>query len=186
VTFGLTVLVSLVEIKQSSKSSFQACIAGWYFAYLGLLFTGNSVAAAFASYFIESKVPASLRASPLALCALYGFLGVFAFSAIVSRINVTLFDKGVLTIDEWIGKARDNATAASIAGQVRRDYDRVERNARELQELLRPDELATYVQRYCGDPSLAEANKAPNKMLYLALELGGKPQASSIIRERRG
>jgi hypothetical protein len=116
---------------------------------------------------------------------LYGFLGVFAFSAIVSRINVTLFDKGVLTIDEWIGKARDNATAASIAGQVRRDYASVERNARELQRLLQADELETYVRRYCGEPTLEEAKKAPNPVLYMALELGGKPQASSIIKERK-
>jgi hypothetical protein len=181
-TLGLTIVVSLVEIRTISKSSFKACVTGWFFLYFALLLVGNIAAAVFASYSFVSKIPVSLQnLSPY----LDGFLGVFAFSAVISRMNVTLFDKGVLTIDEWIGKSRDNAGAASIAAEARIEQDHVERNAKALDGLLTSTELETYVQKYCGQATVDAAKKAANPELYMRLELAGRPEAASIIKERK-
>ena len=42
------------------------------------------------------------------------FFGVFAFEAILKNTNITMFDKGVLTIQNWIEKALSSAAAAAI------------------------------------------------------------------------
>jgi hypothetical protein len=44
-------------------------------------------------------------------------LGVFAFETILKNTNVTMFDRGVLTIQDWIEKALNVAVAASIETQ---------------------------------------------------------------------
>ncbi len=44
----------------------------------------------------------------------YAFIGVFAFEAILQQINVTIFDRNVLTINDWITKARDLAVQGAI------------------------------------------------------------------------
>jgi len=48
------------------------------------------------------------------------FIGVFAFETILKNINVTVLDKGVLTIQVWIDKALTAAAAAAIVRDIRR------------------------------------------------------------------
>jgi hypothetical protein len=48
------------------------------------------------------------------------FAGVFAFQSILKNMNVTILDKGVLTIQDWIDKARSAATAAAILRDIER------------------------------------------------------------------
>jgi len=47
------------------------------------------------------------------------FFGVFAFETVLKNTNVTVLDKGVLTIQDWMKKALTGATAAAIVRDVR-------------------------------------------------------------------
>ena len=44
----------------------------------------------------------------------YSTLGVFGFEAIIQKINITFFDQGVLSINDWLTKAKKSATAATL------------------------------------------------------------------------
>jgi hypothetical protein len=47
------------------------------------------------------------------------FLGVFGFQVILTRVNITVFGQGVLTIEDWIAKAQDAAVVR--ANEILRD-----------------------------------------------------------------
>lgn len=44
----------------------------------------------------------------------YSTFGVFGFEAIIQKINITFFDQGVLSINDWLTKAKKSATAATL------------------------------------------------------------------------
>lgn len=60
------------------------------------------------------------------------FIGVFAFQSIIKNMNVTILDKGVLTIQDWIDKAKTGAAAAAILHDVERTEIERGRLAQEL------------------------------------------------------
>lgn len=55
----------------------------------------------------------------------YSFIGVFCFEAIIQNINITYFGKGVLTISDWIAKAKDRAVAKVIEKNIEIDHDEI-------------------------------------------------------------
>lgn len=57
------------------------------------------------------KLPPSLAAYYFLFAA---FFGVFAFETVLKNTNITMFDKGVLTIQTWIEKALNFAAGASL------------------------------------------------------------------------
>ncbi len=118
------------------------------------------------------------------------FLGVFAFEAILQRINVTFFDKGVLTISDWISKARDGAVAAAVAGHAGMLVQREQRLAAKIAGPAGPSDidLNTYVQNWLGPTrvqeleQLAAANHAnPRLAKALALAAGAYDRASTLV-----
>jgi hypothetical protein len=62
-------------------------------------------------------------------------LGVFGFHAIIKNVNISIYGKGFLTLDDWINKARDNAIAAVIEHATRKDLQYVKSVADELMKL---------------------------------------------------
>lgn len=52
----------------------------------------------------------------------YCFFGVFGFEAIIQKINITFFDQGVLSINDWLTKAKKSATAATLDKIVNLDF----------------------------------------------------------------
>jgi hypothetical protein len=117
------------------------------------------------------------------------FLGVFAFEAILQRINITFFDKGVLTISDWISKARDGAVAAAVKSHatalVRREQllaDRIAANSN-----LTDQNLNAHVHNLLGsgrvqelDQAAAASNANPRLIKALALAAGAYDRASTI------
>jgi hypothetical protein len=165
---ALTLLIALIEIPAKSKVSAKASYwNGPFPLYVAILALGNSVAA-----LLASLVP--LPTPLLAFAAfLNGFFGVFAFQGIMSNTNITFLDKGVLTIEDWIAKARDYAVAAAILKQAR-DEDR-EKNkiALELQQ-LDEGKLETYIDNKLGNAAFVEIQAlakahGENAVLYKAL-----------------
>ena len=71
---------------------------------------------------------------------------VFAFQGVVGNINITIFGQGVLTIEEWINIARDQAISSAAERQVIIDDRRADEYADVLKK-LDPVQLNTYVVR---------------------------------------
>lgn len=56
----------------------------------------------------------------------YSVIGVFCFEAIIQNINITYSEKGVLTIRDWISKAKDRAAAKVIEKNIEIDHDEIQ------------------------------------------------------------
>lgn len=176
---ALTLLIALIEIPAKSKVSAKACYwNGPFPLYVVILALGNSVAA-----LLASLVPLP---GPLVTFAAFfnGFFGVFAFQGVMSNTNITFLDKGVLTIEDWIAKARDYAVAAAIVKQAK-DEDR-EKNkiALELQQ-LDEGKLDTYIDNKLGNAAFLEIQTlakthGTNAVLYKALAFTDRNLAAAI------
>src|SRR5207248_2674452 len=118
------------------------------------------------------------------------FFGVFAFQGVLRNMNVTIFNKGVMTIQDWIAKASDSAVAAAIAKQARLDLARQRAIVERLMEMP-IEEVNTYVLQLLGSNTGAALDEAArrehaDKKLYKALELASKvpDQLDAIARGR--
>jgi hypothetical protein len=176
----LTLLICIIEIPARSKAGFKACFLNWPFpVYAFILVVGNCVATLLSSLFI--KLPGQLIAYSAFLSA---FFGVFAFQVIMSNTNITFLGKGVLTIDDWISKARDYAIAAAIQQQTQSEDQAINATAREL-TVLDEGRLGTYMEAKLGAEDFAAINVAASRhgadaKLYKALAFAKKDLASAI------
>lgn len=181
-----TILLVSIEISSKSKSSMAACISVRSLIYFLILLLGNFVAA------IVVLVPFSdtvtTAGHPWAYAFFGGFGGVFSFEGILSNTNITVFNRGVLTIADWIGRARDEAIAFAVAEDAQRNSQAMIKNAKALAAL--PDaELNTHVTNALGNNAVTqleqEANTAKaDPKLYKGLKLAAeKPDyVKSILK----
>ncbi len=121
----------------------------------------------------------------------YAFVGVFGFEALLKNINVTLFGKGVLSIEDWISKARDVAVAAAIASNTRRGFQRSQNLAAQLRNLSEVA-LGAQVVQLLGKDVLLELDKIaqdtatdPHFVKALALAHQKPDEAEAILRSRK-
>lgn len=182
-----TSLICLIEIPSRSKASMRACL-GWSFVVYVLIFiVGNATATLLAPPLVPQDLSAALAGwAPL----FYAFSGVFAFQGILGNTNVTFFGQGVLTIEEWIAKARDNAVASAVKKQARLELHRAQQCAEDLRKNLSPADLNTYVARYMNPETVKKletdavnANADPGlyKALWFAME---KPEEAAAVAKR--
>ncbi len=106
----VSVFLSLVQVPSRAKASISECFVIEAFVYWLILSFGNVVTTLLASLIVV-KIPPSLKGFYFLLCP---FIGVFAFETILKNLNLTLADRGVLTIQNWIDKALDSAAAAVV------------------------------------------------------------------------
>lgn len=106
----LSLLIACIEIPTRSKTRLLSCVVIESFFYFVVLSFGNAVTTVLASLAVV-KMPDSLSPYGYILCP---FFGVFGFETILKNTNVTMFDRGVLTIQNWIEKALNSAAGASI------------------------------------------------------------------------
>ena len=146
---GIAVFASLIfaciEIPIKAKAELRSCCVPQSLFYWGVLAFGNTVTTILASLAV-AKMPAVLTPYYHLLSA---FFGVFAFEAILKNTNVTMFDKGVLTLQTWIDKALNAATAAAIDRQETRKWHEESRLVRKLSALPERD-INTHVLRKMG------------------------------------
>lgn len=179
---GLTLLISLIEIPNKSKTGLQASWrSGPFFLYFMVLAIGNAIAAILSS--ITFQLPP--RLSPLG-SFMHAFFGVFAFQGVMSNTNITFLDKGVLTIQDWIEKARDSAVAVAVERQARDQQQNRSRIAMALME-LDEGKLDAFIDNHLGRPvfesiAAAAAVHKANGKLYKALEFATRdPSNASAI-----
>jgi hypothetical protein len=111
IAIAASLFIALIEISSKAKTTkLRACLVGPSFFYWAVLSFGNTVTTLLASVAVV-KLPTSLSDFYFLLSP---FFGIFAFETVLKNTNITMFDKGVLTIQNWIDKALDAAAAAAI------------------------------------------------------------------------
>ena len=156
----LTILVCFVEITSRSKARLGACHTRPLWVYASLVLVGNLATTGFALYKIVGPwlVQFPETARPYVQALLAPFLGVFAFQGILQRTNVLFADMPVLSIQDWIDKARIPAEAAATQKETRLQAEETERLAGALKNLA-TDRLNAYLQTYCTDVDLAKVEE---------------------------
>ena len=176
----LTLLVGLIEISYKSKASFKACLWNWSFpVYLAIFILGNCVATLLSALFV--KLPSQLAAYLAFLSAIFG---VFAFQVIMSNTNITFLGKGVLTIDDWISKARDQAVAAAIQTETQ-NADRARNAVASELEKLEEGRLDAYMDNKLGRTEFeaiaaAALKHGTNAILYKTQAFAAKDLTSAM------
>jgi hypothetical protein len=127
----LSLLLAFIEIANRSKARLRACFGIFSFLYCLVLCVGNVVTTLFASL-VAITLPSSLSSYYFLFAA---FFGVFGFEIILKNTNITMFDKGVLTIQAWIEKALSAAAGAAIDKQEDYKQSEVTRLVEKLLEL---------------------------------------------------
>ncbi len=120
-------LVALVEIPSRAKTDLASCFTAPALVYVLVVCFGNVVTTLLATLAVV-KMPAGLAPHYFLLAP---FFGVFGFETVLKNTNITMFDKGVLTIQTWVEKA----LAAAVAAIDKRD-DAKEAAGSRLEEML--------------------------------------------------
>jgi len=80
----------------------------------------------------------------------YSFVGVFGFELIVQKINITFFDQGVLSINDWITKAKKNATGETVKRLANLLTEHAQKLANKLCEKLDDQSIKTLAMKQLG------------------------------------
>jgi ABC-type transport system involved in multi-copper enzyme maturation permease subunit len=167
----ISFILAAVEIPGASKASARACANLQTVLYWVVLSIGNTLTTLLASTAIAS-LPATLLSFDYFLSACFG---VFGFEVVLKNTNITMFDKGVLTIQDWIDKAKNAAVAEAIKTKEQMKSDEEEKLVQKLMKLSNA-EINTRILTKMGAgtvPTLdtaAQASKADPK-LYKAYQL---------------
>jgi hypothetical protein len=105
-----SVLLSIVQIPAQSKTSLRSCFVIQSAIYCLIVCFGNTVTTILAASAVV-KLPSSLQQYYFVMAP---FFGVFGFETILKNTNITMFDKGVLTIQDWITRSLNAAAGAAI------------------------------------------------------------------------
>jgi hypothetical protein len=167
----LSFLLAVIELSYESGRRGKALFCWESALYFLILSLGNGVATLSAPLLIEAAEAPSVFASPFG----YAVVGVFGFNAVLRHVNVMLFNRGVLSINDWVSKSLDTATAAIVERGVTLEYERAQQIAQRLMTLPE-DELDAHVVQALGPDTLAELNAraddaGPNARLLKALTL---------------
>lgn len=173
---GFTVLIACIELIAKTSTSGKAILNISTLLYVGILFLGNLLASAlFLIPFVEII---TAKGNSQSYAPLAAFVGVFSFEGVLSNVNITFFNKGILTIADWISKARDAAIADSVATDVQETV-RTETQTAERLAKLPIDKLNTHITHVFGAGAVAKLDaeaKADDSdpALYKALKLVSK------------
>ena len=118
----------------------------------------------------------------------YAFIGVFGFEILLKNINLTFANVGVLSINDWISKALDNAEASAIEAQTNLDTEQAQTYANVLKSLS-DSELNAQVLNSLGSDRLTElennaqnSSADPNLTKALALAYEDPDKAAAIYQ----
>ncbi len=206
-----SILIGIIELQYISKSGFRPCLTGNSATYFTILLLGNIAttltagatsknivepASAFESS-IKQDSPSTAKTKDINETKhwppeqiefawfWFAFIGVFGFEALLQKINLTFDGKGVLTINDWIVKARNNAVASAIKAQADAEHERAQLLAQRLRTIPE-DELNAHILTLLGKSPLELDNAAraaaANPILYKALALAyGVPERAAAI-----
>lgn len=180
---AMSLVLANIQLIREAKTSPRAIIGlelGFYFCIVAFGYAATTLLAST----LTSRFPVGLKDYFPFISA---FLGVFGFESILKNTNVTMFDRGVLTIQDWTERALTVAGAAAIARQQRYDSRRQALVVAILMNFAN-DRLNALVLSKLGDKvrdleAAAVANQADPKR-YKAMQLAAAysiPEAQALI-----
>lgn len=182
IALPLSSLIVAIQITQASSSSIQRALRGPTFLYFLIVFVGNVFTTFLAAATIAKTIPTDIAPAWF----WYAFFGVFGFEAILKNLNLTFAEIGVLSINDWITKAKDAAVADVIEADVMYQLQMANALAAKLKELP-VDELNTHVIHILGNGQVGVLDAAANSesadpqlMKALALAKGNYKAALAI------
>jgi len=193
-TFILSVIIYVIDLTSSSESSrikpLFSFLPGIYFL---ILFLGNVMTTLITASFITSDE----TAQGIALFQSYSWfwyavIGVFCFEAIIQNINITYSDKGILTISDWISKAKDRAVAKIIERNIEVNQDEIQILSSKILK-LDESEINTHILDYLGKDRFEKLKKLiddnpeidPLLIKSKALAQDAFDEVSSVLRSRK-
>lgn len=178
-------VIACIEVPRKSKTSLKACFVLQSLFYFLVLSFGNVVTTLLVSPSV-SKLPNSLFSYYFLFCA---FFGVFGFETILKNTNITMFERGVLTIQNWIEAALNSAVAAALD----KEQSIIHRKRQALVskfEKLTDQEINTRILNKCGpaevkkleaDAAKSSADPHLYKVLFLVTKLSSH-EAEAMVR----
>lgn len=178
----LSLLLTLIELPVKAKTRPTACFHWSTFLYFLISSLGYLAGTFLASSLVENRFPGW----PLFW---HVFFGVFAFHILIKHTNITMFDKGVLTIQDWVQKALEKAMAESLDKEAHQIQEAAIATAEKLRALPEP-RLNTFVEQYLGSGSVEKleiaaraSNADPSHYKALDLALREPRGASAILKQ---
>lgn len=182
-------VLASIDISVESKRPFVSCLVIPSLFYCCIRAFGNVVATLFASAMV-TKLDPGLTAYYFLIAA---FFGIFGFEIILKNTNITIFDKGVLTLQAWIDKALRAASEAAIERDIQRTQIDIGKLAVRLSKIPEP-ELNAFVAINFGnqDPNIvhtlenAAENNNANPRLYKGYAIATVISRNQVIAFLKG
>ncbi len=171
---AFSILIGVIEMMSRSRAALSSCLTSATLTYLLILLVGNVATTMLASvatadHFSERSISAvhesthsEEQADALEKRMLAGpvwfwwaFIGVFGFEVLLQNVNISMFGQGVLSINDWINKARDNAVGAANENETNGNAQRTMKLAAKLRKVSDAD-LKAHVISALGTERLAE------------------------------
>ncbi|UII24535.1 hypothetical protein LVD15_14510 [Fulvivirga maritima] len=152
----LSVLLATIQISIDAKTNdLRSIITSSFIFYILIMVIGNIITTLLSANLIDNNLPApgSSQTSFLLIgprWIWYSIFGVFGFEAIIQKVNVTFFDQGVLTIHDWLTKAKKSATAASLEKIVMLNFQDSQSLASKLKDQLDQESIHTFASMQLG------------------------------------
>ena len=131
ITLAFSLLLASIEIADKSKMPLLSCLVFQSFLYCSIRAFGNVVATLLASALVV-KIDPGLAAYYFLFAA---FLGIFSFETILKNMNITVSGAGFLTLQAWMDKALNVASAAAIEQDIRSTHTEIEKLANRLSKI---------------------------------------------------
>ena len=178
-------VIACIEVPRKSKTSLKASFVIQSLFYFLVLSFGNVVTTLLVSPSV-SKLPNRLYSYYFLFCA---FFGVFGFEAILKNTNITMFGRGVLTIQNWIETALNSAVDAALKKEQSIIHRKKEALTSKLGKLT-DQEINTRILNKCGpaqvkkleaDAAKSSADPHKYKVMFLITKLSSH-EAEAIVR----
>lgn len=193
-TFFLSVVIYVIDLTSSSeRSRIRPLFSFSPVIYFLILFLGNVTSTLVTASFITAdETTQRILLFQSNSWFWYSVIGVFCFEAIIQNINITYSEKGVLTISDWISKAKDRAVAKVIEKNIEIDHDEIQLLSSKLLK-LNESEINTHILDYLGKDrfeklkKLIEENPEIDPLLIKskALAQDAFDEISSVLRLRK-
>lgn len=157
IAIPLSCLIVAIEVTRAAGSSLTGTLRGSTFLYVVIVAVGNIFTTFLAAATTAQQIPGTAPG-----WFWYAFLGVFGFEVLLKNVNVTFSGIGVLSINDWITKAKDSAVADVIEAEVLRKEQQAHTLALRLKQLS-PKELNAHVINILGQDQLQTLESAANQ-----------------------
>lgn len=171
----ITIVLSSIQIFSDTKiKEVKPHLTIQLFFYVFVMAIGNIITTLTASSFIDDLIAEKQNSffsrGPVWLW--YSFIGVFGFEIIIQRINISIFDKGLLTVSDWITKAKNTSVSATLERASELNLMEKQQLAnRYYSSFANKSEIHAAAVAYLGEEKYQKIVDSANKNTALTIEL---------------